>query len=216
MLIGIQNKVRPEHTALVVIDYQNEFCHPDGVFAKAGFDVAPFRAIENDLARLVGGARRAGVRVLWVRCTYSTPDNLYLSPVFMEHAIRCWNGRYSKIPVCAEGSWGQKFYGKVQPAANEAIVSKHRYDAFIGTMNAIAGPLVIALVVVMGLCVPKRLFARRSLLAVSVAMIAGGAIVWLATGSAATGIAAYLVAAGVIQVAGVVQCTTLTASGTPG
>ena len=133
MLIGIQNKVRPEHTALVVIDYQNEFCHPDGVFAKAGFDVAPFRAIENDLARLVGGARRAGVHVLWVRCTYSTPDNLYLSPVFMEHAIRCWNGRYSKIPVCAEGSWGQKFYGKVQPAANEAIVSKHRYDAFIGT-----------------------------------------------------------------------------------
>ena len=78
------------------------------------------------------------------------------------------------------------------------------YAAFIGTMNAIAGPLVIALVVVMGLCVPKRLFARRSLLAVSVAMIAGGAIVWLATGSAATGIAAYLVAAGVIQVAVVV------------
>ncbi|MBN2848007.1 MAG: hypothetical protein JXP72_06105 [Coriobacteriia bacterium] len=78
------------------------------------------------------------------------------------------------------------------------------YAAFIGTMNAIAGPLVIALIVVMGLCVPKRLFARRSLVAVSAVMVAGGAIVWAASGSAATGIAAYLVAAGVIQVAVVV------------
>jgi len=133
MLVGVRNKVRPEHTALVVIDYQNEFCHEDGVFAQAGFDVAPFRAIENDLALLVNRARKAGVQLYWVRCTYSTPGNLYLSPVFMEHAIRCWNGRYSRIPVCAEGSWGQRFYGKVQPDPNEAIISKHRYDAFIGT-----------------------------------------------------------------------------------
>jgi len=133
MLIGIQHKVKPEHTALIVIDYQNEFCHEDGVFAKAGFDVSPLRSIENDLLRLVDGSRRAEVHLVWVRCTYNTPGNLYLSPVFMEHALRCWNGRYSEVPVCAEGSWGQEFYGNVGPQPNEAVISKHRYDAFVGT-----------------------------------------------------------------------------------
>lgn len=133
MLIGVRNKVRPEHTALVVVDYQNEFCHEDGVFAKAGFDVSPLRGIQAPLLRLVVAARQAGVRLFWVRCTYNTPGNLYLSPAFLEHARRCWNGRYWEIPVCAEGSWGQQFYGKIHPEGGEAVISKHRYDAFVGT-----------------------------------------------------------------------------------
>jgi ureidoacrylate peracid hydrolase len=133
MLVGVKNKVRPEHTALVVIDYQNEFCDEEGVFAKAGFDVSPLRAIEGRLVALIDAARKAGIALVWVRCTYSTPGNLYLSPVFMEHALRCWNGRYSEIPVCAEGSWGQQFYGRVHPEPGEAVISKHRYDAFVGT-----------------------------------------------------------------------------------
>jgi hypothetical protein len=76
---------------------------------------------------------------------------------------------------------------------------------FIAAMNALAGPLVIALVVVMGLCVPKRLFARRALIAVSAAMAAVGVAVALATGSVATGLAVYLLEAGGIQVAVVVM-----------
>ena len=39
------------------------------------------------------------------------------------------------------------------------------YTDFVTLMNQIAAPMVVALVVVMGLCVPKRLFERRALLA---------------------------------------------------
>ncbi len=133
MLTSLAEKIRPGHTALLIIDYQNEFCHEDGVFARAGFDVRTFRAIEGGLSNLLAGARRAGVRPVWIRNTYNTQNGGYLSPVFMEHAIRRWNGRYSRIPVCAEGSWGQDFYGQVRPQPGERIVTKHRYDAFIGT-----------------------------------------------------------------------------------
>lgn len=86
------------------------------------------------------------------------------------------------------------------------------YPAFIGLMNTIAAPMVIALVIVMGLCVPKRLLARRTLAIVSLAMLAAGAAAWLASGSLATGLAVYLALAGLIQVAVVV----LTLSGTDG
>lgn len=86
------------------------------------------------------------------------------------------------------------------------------YGAFIDIMNTVAAPLVIALVLVMGLCVPKRLFSRRALLVVSVAMVAAGALAGTLTDSAATGLTVYLCAAGLIQV-GVVALTLSGAEG---
>ncbi len=133
MLVGIREKIKPEHTALILIDYQNEFCHEEGVFSKAGFDITPLRAIEPKIFRLLNGARRAGTRIVWVRNAYSTKNNYYLSPVFIEQATRRWDGRYVTVPVCAPGSWGQDFYGRVRPESDEVIVTKHRFDAFIGT-----------------------------------------------------------------------------------
>ncbi len=75
------------------------------------------------------------------------------------------------------------------------------YPGFVGLMNAIATPLVFGLVVAMGLCVPKRLFARRVLIWVSAAMGAAGLVAWAVTGSVSTGLAVYLIAAGAIQAA---------------
>jgi putative acetyltransferase len=64
---------------------------------------------------------------------------------------------------------------------------------------------VVALVVVMGLCVPKRLFARGPLIAVSAAMVAVGAVAALALRSLADGLAVYLLLAAAIQLAVVVM-----------
>ncbi len=78
------------------------------------------------------------------------------------------------------------------------------YAGFIDVMNLIAGPLVIALIVVMGLCVPKRLFSRRTLLAVSAGMLALGVGVSVVRGSFLTGLGVYLGVSAFIQVAVVV------------
>ncbi|TLM69749.1 MAG: hypothetical protein FDZ70_09510 [Actinobacteria bacterium] len=79
------------------------------------------------------------------------------------------------------------------------------YGAFVGAMNAVAAPQVVALVVVMGLCVPKRLFSRGALIAVSAAMVAVGLVAWAASGSMTAGMAVYLALAALIQVAVVVM-----------
>jgi hypothetical protein len=73
------------------------------------------------------------------------------------------------------------------------------YGAFVSVMNAIAAPLVIALVVVLGLCVPKRILSRDALLWTSATMVGLGLLGWLVTGDAATGLALYLVAAAALQ-----------------
>ncbi len=86
------------------------------------------------------------------------------------------------------------------------------YNEFVRIMNGIAAPQLVLLVVVMGLCVPKRLFSRRALIGVSVAMVAAGAGAYFYTGSLSTGLAVYLALAALIQVAVVA----LTAAGAKG
>lgn len=66
-------------------------------------------------------------------------------------------------------------------------------------MNAAAAPLVAGLVVVLGLCVPKRMFARRVLLAVSARLVTFGIAAAVLGHSLETGMAAYLAAAALLQ-----------------
>ena len=79
------------------------------------------------------------------------------------------------------------------------------YSSYVATMNGIAAPLIVGLVVVMGLCVPKRLFARRALLWVSVAMAAVGVVAGLLLRDLGEGLAIYLLLAAAIQLAVVVM-----------
>lgn len=79
------------------------------------------------------------------------------------------------------------------------------HAGFVAVMNAVAAPQVVVLVVVMGLCVPKRLFSRRLLVAVSAAMVAAGLVAGLAGRSLETGLAVYLALAALIQAAVVVM-----------
>lgn len=75
------------------------------------------------------------------------------------------------------------------------------YVRFVDGMNAVAAPQIVLLVVVMGLCVPKRLFSRTALIAVSALMLLAGLGAWAVSGSIVSGIGTYLVLAALIQVA---------------
>ena len=65
-------------TALVVVDMQNDFCHPDGWLAHIGVDVAPARQPIEPLTALIPQLRRAGVPIVWVNWG-NRPDLLNIS-----------------------------------------------------------------------------------------------------------------------------------------
>lgn len=119
-----------------------------------------------------------------------------------------WDFALGVITVALLGTLGvQSFLGTLYVWwANSAIpgfeITGH--GRFVWWMNAIAAPQVVALVVVMGLCVPKRLFDRTLLVAVSGAMIVIGIAAWALTGSFGNGLAVYLALAALIQAAVVV------------
>lgn len=132
-LVGMREKAAPRHTALVVIDMQNDFIAHEGLLAREGRDVSQAQAMAHELPKLLKAARDAGVFVVFVRNVYTTDNNFYLSDVWLEQAARKRLGGYTRIPVCAENSWSGDFYGEVRPLPGEPIVTKHRYSAFYNT-----------------------------------------------------------------------------------
>jgi isochorismate hydrolase len=130
---GLREKVDPRHTALLVIDMQNDFIADEGLIAREGRDVSQAKEMAKHLPTLIKTAREAGVFVVFVRNVYTSEQNFYLSDVWLEQAARKRAGGYTRIPVCAAGSWGGDFYGDVRPEPHDPIVTKHRYSAFYNT-----------------------------------------------------------------------------------
>ena len=53
-------------TAIIVVDMQNDFCHPDGWLAHIGVDVAPARTPIEPLRALLPMLRSRDVPVIWL------------------------------------------------------------------------------------------------------------------------------------------------------
>ena len=100
-LITLEDKVGPAHTALLVVDMQNDFCSSDGHIATSGKDVSASQRIARRLPALLDRARQAGVLIVFVRNVYSTEYNHYLSDVWLEHAARKRDGGGTQIRFCA-------------------------------------------------------------------------------------------------------------------
>lgn len=113
--------------ALLVVDLQNDFCHPRGALAQRGNDVTGMPAVAEANVRLADAFRRAGRPVLFARTEHGT---------WTDSAT--WRGRIKDagkdvgtIPVCAT-DWGRSLFG-IAPADRDRVVVKHRYSAFYST-----------------------------------------------------------------------------------
>lgn len=74
------------------------------------------------------------------------------------------------------------------------------YAAYSRTMDALVAPFVVVLVVVLGLCIPRRLFDRRALWWTNGGLVAAGLVAWAVAGPKA-GAATFLGLAAVLQAA---------------
>jgi len=133
LLLNLESKVRPEHTALLIIDVQNDFCAAGGMMHSEGLDVTDVQSMIPTLLLTVKCAREAGVLPIFVRNVYSTPANSYLSDSWLEQAYRRRGSSYIDREVCEPAGWNGAFYGGVEPNPTEPIVTKHRYCAFTNT-----------------------------------------------------------------------------------
>lgn len=123
-------RLDPGHAALVLVDVQNDFCHPEGSASRAGFDVTRVDRAVDRLVEVVDAARGVQVPVIFVRTTH---DGLVDSAEWTHRtADGVGMGQHTSPPNCVTGTWGAEFY-RVVPVPGEPVVTKHRYSAFAGT-----------------------------------------------------------------------------------
>lgn len=125
LLGSVGARLDPAHSALLIIDMQNDFCAKDGyVETVVGKDVSACRAVVEPIMGLAGSARAAAVPVFWIMANYD-PDKI---PAGMLAKQR----ERSTAICCGTGSWGRELFG-VAPQPGEAVIEKHCYSAFRGT-----------------------------------------------------------------------------------
>ncbi len=118
--------VDPAHTALLVVDMQNDFCHPDGVMGRAGSDLSSFPAAIAAIKDLLQAAREAGALVVHV---YAELTNLSHSP----YSRGLVSEQKTIVQLCRAGTWGAEIIEQFSPQPGEPLVPKQRYSAFIDT-----------------------------------------------------------------------------------
>jgi len=131
ILETLEEQTAPEHTALLVIDPQNDFLAPDGAVVRLmGFDPARVQAAVPPLNQLIEKARDRGIRIVW---TQSFIDPARATPNYKARGF-LQDARKRNLDLVVEGSRGSDWYsGMIKPLADEVIIRKYHYDAFSDT-----------------------------------------------------------------------------------
>ena len=109
----------PDRTAVVVVDMQNGFCHPDGSLYAPESEAA----IEPCTAT-VEAAREAGASVVFTRDVH--PPEQFDGNHYYDEFDR-WGEHV------LEGTWEAELVEELEPSEDALVVEKHTYDAFYRT-----------------------------------------------------------------------------------
>lgn len=143
-MITVENKqvyttltelVHPRHTALVVVDMQNDFCKPDWAFDQLGIDISMYPAMIPRLAYLMAEARKYSIPILYIQMTV-LPGRISESPAQIRFNMRLHLGSHAAMqPLCytIEGTPGQDIIDDLKPQPGDIIVKKYRSSGFWGT-----------------------------------------------------------------------------------
>jgi nicotinamidase-related amidase len=127
-----------ERTAIIVVDMQNDFCHPDAWLASIGVDISAARTPIAPLAALLPRLREHDVPVIWLNWG-NRPDKMNLSPsilhVYKPHGIGTGLGDPlpNGAPVLEEGSWAAAVVDELPIEPQDICVSKYRMSGFWDT-----------------------------------------------------------------------------------
>ncbi len=124
-------------TAMVVVDMQNDFCHPRGRAGQLTGDVATARRPIEPLRALLPALRAAAVPIVWVNWG-NRPDRLNLSPAPLATFKRSGIGIGEPLPegghaALQKDSWDAAVVDELAPEPGDVLVDKYRLSGFWDT-----------------------------------------------------------------------------------
>ncbi|MEL6399529.1 MAG: isochorismatase family cysteine hydrolase [Cyanobacteria bacterium J06607_6] len=125
-----------EKTALLIIDMQNDFCHPDGFNgSELALDLTAVRAIIPAIQSLLDWAREMEIKTIFTRESHA-PDLSDLSPSKQMRYANAGSpiGQRGKMGrFLVRGEAGVAIINELQPLPEEAQLDKPAHSCFIDT-----------------------------------------------------------------------------------
>ncbi len=123
----------PERTALVVIDMQNDFLHPQGMFAAKGVDVSGAANLIPRVKEVVEACRKGSVRIVYTAHTFR-PDFSDRGKMYYELLTTRQPGVKKPGTGLTKGSWNSAVIDELAPHAGDIVIdTKHNFDSFYQT-----------------------------------------------------------------------------------
>lgn len=115
-------------TALIVVDVQNGFCHPDGSLPRLGMPLADVDRAVTQSALAVEQAREAGIPLVFTRHVYrpGRADEGSRLVGMVDNAL-------AEVDGLAAGSWDGDVVDDLGWTPKDLTVDKVRFDAFLWT-----------------------------------------------------------------------------------
>jgi ureidoacrylate peracid hydrolase len=113
--------------ALLVIDMQNSFCHPNGVMRSLTGPIHQLDEQVSTLGRTITEMRLLGVPIVYLRMVFQ-PNYADADAVFrrlVPEAMRRGG--------LARGSWDAEIIDELAPHPEDTVVDKTRFDGFLAT-----------------------------------------------------------------------------------
>jgi ureidoacrylate peracid hydrolase len=143
-------------SALIIVDMQNDFVHPEGGFAhrarepEAGIDMPFLIGTIPHVKRLADAFRKAGRPVVYIAHV--------LKPDYSDAQFPYWR---LGLPAggnrthCVEGTWGAQIIDELQPYEGEHLVVKKGFGGFSNTpLDTILRNMGVTTCVVSGVVTP--------------------------------------------------------------
>lgn len=116
----LKDKLNPSHTALIVVDIQNDFCSESGLMARRGKDVSGMDTLVANIKSLISVCDTVRVPVFYTQQIY---DRSKLNELQKEQY-----DLDNKLITCDIKGDGWKFYG-INPPESQ-VYPKYSYNAF--------------------------------------------------------------------------------------
>ncbi|HEY4383007.1 MAG TPA: isochorismatase family cysteine hydrolase [Ktedonobacteraceae bacterium] len=122
------------HTAVVVVDMQNDFCKSGWAFDQLGIDLSMYAPMIPRLARLLDAARAVGIPIIYIQMTV-LPGRRIESPAQLRFNMRLHMPSHPSEPLLytLDGTPGHEIIPELKPHADDLIVRKYRSSGFWGT-----------------------------------------------------------------------------------
>jgi len=128
---SLKEILKPQKCALLVVDIQNRFCHPEEKFAKEGKDVKRMQSVISHIQNLINIAHSKNIPVIFTKIY---DEESKLSNPGRRRKIKWIEAEEDPLVGPKEGTFGSEFY-KLRPEKKDVVLIKYDWSAFTGKDN---------------------------------------------------------------------------------